>query len=492
MKLANVSWVAALAVITSPYAVADDPGWYGGINLGQSRSHLNTERIAGNLVGGAATTSIDSRDTGYKLFGGYQFNPNFALEGGYFDLGRFGFTATTLTPGALSGSIKVKGLNLDAVGILPLGEKWSAIARAGLNYADTKDTFSGTVNTTKSDTNYKYGLGLQYAFTQSLDLRLEAERYRVNDGVGGRGNIDLVSLGLVYRFGGKTSVPGEKAAMPERLAAASTFPPAAVAPLPPSPIVTAAPALVIVPVRTAQYCAILDIQFEIDQDAIQREEKEKLAAVGDFLLKYPDSTGLIEGHTDNVGTAEYNLDLSRHRAESVVSYLVDNRHIAPGRLSAVGYGYTRPLVDNDSELGKRMNRRIDAVIACATDVAGLTVIPARLTMALLIEFDQNKADIRPQYDSDLGKVASLLKANPSVTATVEGHTGNLQATPALALEISRQRAQNVVNTLVDHFGIARSRLSAEGFGQTRRFAYNTSLEGQQENRRVNIIFNYAQ
>ena len=43
----------------------------------------------------------------------------------------------------------------------------------------------------------------------------------------------------------------------------------------------------------------------------------------------------------------------------------------------------------------------------------------------------------------------------------------------------------------ENFGIARSRLSAEGFGQTRRFAYNTTLEGQQENRRVNIIINYG-
>jgi len=55
---------------------------------------------------------------------------------------------------------------------------------------------------------------------------------------------------------------------------------------------------------------------------------------------------------------------------------------------------------------------------------------------------------------------------------------------------SRQRAQNVVNALVENHGIARSRLAVEGFGETRRVAYNTSLEGQQENRRVNIIFTY--
>ncbi len=466
MKAANMSWMAALAVLVSPVALADDPGWYGGVNLGQSRSHLDS----------------DNHDSGYKLFGGYQFNRNFALEGGYFDLGRFGFSATSLPPGALSGSYKVKGLNLDAVGLLPLGDKWSAFARAGLNYADTNDTFNGIANTSKRDTNLKYGLGVQYAFTPSLDLRLETERYRVNDGIGSKGNIDLLSLGLVYRFGGKTPAHAVKTALQE---------PVAAAPLPtPTPIVSAAPVLVVVPVRTEQYCGILDIQFEIDQDAIQREEKDKLAALGVFLNKYPDSTGLIEGHSDNVGTVEHNQALSQRRAESVVSYLVNNSHIAPGRLAAVGYGESRPLVANDSELGKRMNRRIDAVIACATDVAGLTVIPARLTMALLIEFDQNQAEVKAQYDSELAKVAYLMKANPAITATVEGHTGNLQGTPAQAMEVSRQRARNVVNILVERFGIARSRLAAQGFGETRRFAYNTSLEGQQENRRVNIIFNY--
>jgi OOP family OmpA-OmpF porin len=159
-------------------------------------------------------------------------------------------------------------------------------------------------------------------------------------------------------------------------------------------------------------------------------------------------------------------------------------------MSAVGYGETRPLVPNDSELGKRMNRRINAVIACVTDVAGLTVQPARLTMALQIEFDQNKADLKPEYGAELSKVAHLMQAKPRLSATVEGHTANLQATPELAMEISRQRAQNVVNALVENFGIARSRLAVEGFGETRRVAYNTSLEGQQENRRVNIIFNY--
>jgi OOP family OmpA-OmpF porin len=73
---------------------------------------------------------------------------------------------------------------------------------------------------------------------------------------------------------------------------------------------------------------------------------------------------------------------------------------------------------------------------------------------------------------------------------VQGHTADTQATPEQAMQISVDRAQNVVNYLVNNFGIARDRLTAQGFGDNRRFAYNTSAEGQAENRRVNIIIIY--
>jgi len=125
-----------------------------------------------------------------------------------------------------------------------------------------------------------------------------------------------------------------------------------------------------------------------------------------------------------------------------------------------------------------------------TDIEGLKVAPARITMAMEVEFDPKSDEVKQEHREDLRKVANFLKANPSVTATVEGHTGNLQKNAAEAMKISQRRADNVVAYLVDNFGIDRSRLSAEGFGGTRHFAYNTTLEGQQENRRVNIIINY--
>jgi OOP family OmpA-OmpF porin len=119
-------------------------------------------------------------------------------------------------------------------------------------------------------------------------------------------------------------------------------------------------------------------------------------------------------------------------------------------------------------------------------------------MALEVGFDPYKSEIEPQYFDRLHEVANFMKANPAVTAIVEGHAANnvgigaqkVKLTSAQSMEISASRAQKVVDYLVLTEGIPRSRLSAEAFGRTRRVDYGTSLEGQKENRRVNIIFNY--
>lgn len=208
----KVAALAVLAAIASPYTMAEDSGWYVGANAGQSSAKIDDGGIANSLLGGGfSMTSIsnDKHDAGYKIFGGYRFNQNFALEGGYFDLGKFGYTATTLPAGTLRGDIKLKGLNLDVIGILPISEKFSAFGRVGLNYAEARDSFIGSgavivlnADPRKRDTNVKFGLGLQYDFTQSLGMRVEAERYRINDAVGNKGDIDLISLGLIYQFGG--------------------------------------------------------------------------------------------------------------------------------------------------------------------------------------------------------------------------------------------------------------------------------------------------
>ncbi|WP_306600345.1 OmpA family protein [Geothrix sp. 21YS21S-2] len=475
----------ALALAGGSFAAAQDPGWYLGANVGQARSRIDNGQITSSLLGAGFTTTgfrEHERDLGYKVFAGYAFNRYFALEGGYFNLGKFDFRADTLPPGTLDGRLKAQGASLDGVVSLPFTDKFSAFGRLGVNYASVKDSFDGTgaVAITrprlgKDRANYTFGGGLQYDFTRSVSLRAELERYRISDPVGTKGDLDLASLGLLVRFGRHAAVPAP-AYVPPR----AEVPAAVPAPAPPPPP----------PVRTQVYCSLLDLQFDIDSDDILREDKEKLAVVGRFMTTYPATTAVIEGHTDNVGTSEHNLKLSKGRADAVVAYLVDSLHIAPARLTAVGLGEANPLASNDTEEGKRQNRRIDAVIVCATDIEGLTVVPARITMAMVMEFDEDRAEVRPEYDSELLKVATFLKANPRVTATVEGHTANLKGDSARMAELSKLRALNVVDRLSTQFGIARDRLTAEGFSDERRYAYNSTFAGQQENRRVNIIFNY--
>ncbi len=374
MKLQRTSGtlgLLALAVIASPFAVAaDDAGWYGGINIGQSRAKIDDARISAQLLGaGLTTTSIadDNRDTGYKLFGGYKFNKNFALEGGYFDLGKFGFKATTVPLGTLSGNIKLKGVNLDAVGILPLTEKFSAFGRLGLNYAQARDSFTSTgavpvptnPNPRKSDTNYKLGLGLQYDFTESLGMRVEAERYRINDAVGNRGDIDLFSVGLIYRFGEKTPAPAPRAAAP-------TPPPAYVPP--PAPVAAApapvAPPPVVVapaPIVLRQVSFSADSLFDYDKADVKpagRQHMDKLAA--DLRGTTFDTINVI-GHTDRIGSPAYNQKLSERRAESVKTYIVQSAGIPAGKISARGAGESNPVTKLADCKGTKVTK---ALIAC--------------------------------------------------------------------------------------------------------------------------------
>ena len=340
MKLTTASGVLGLlafATLASPLTLAEDSGWYIGGNIGQSRADIDDERITSNLqndgFSGIAITG-DERDLGYKLFGGYQFNKHFALEGGYFDLGNFDFTANTIPLGTLEGKIKLKGLNLDLVGFLPLTEKLSAFGRVGANYAEAKDTFNGTgfVNVLspsakERDTNLKLGVGLQYAFTDSLAMRVEAERYRINDAVGNKGDIDLFSVGLVYKFGAK--------------AAPAPVAPVVVEPIP-APVVVVAPTPPPAP-RFEKYTLSANELFAFDSAEVNLPQR-KLAEIATALKgEGAPRQIVIVGYTDRLGSDEYNRKLSERRALAVKNYMI-SEGIEAERLQEVGRGEADPIV----------------------------------------------------------------------------------------------------------------------------------------------------
>lgn len=352
MKLAiatSTFGLMALATIASPFAMADadNAGWYVGGNVGQSKATVDNQRISSGLLGGGlTTTSITdrNRDTGYKLYGGYQFNPNFAMEGGYFDLGKFGFTANTNPAGTLDGNMKVRGLNLDVVGTLPITEKFSAFGRGGLIYYQSRDSFRGTgavgvsnPNPSKSGPGYKFGVGLQYAFTPAFAVRTEAERYRINDAVGHKGDVDLFSVGLVYRFGAKpqTYVSHEVAPTPEPVREV-----VAPAPVVAAPVVATAPAPA---PRFEKYTFSATELFAFGSDEL-RMPQPKLDEI--VKVMHSDDTinrVVVSGNADRIGSHADNQKLSELRAASVRNYLI-NHGIAANRITAEGKGESDPVV----------------------------------------------------------------------------------------------------------------------------------------------------
>src|ERR1700741_3449202 len=142
---ATAGMLALALVATTATSSPQDKGWYVGGNIGPSTHEIDDERIPSALkAGGFTTTGLDDEnwDVGYKFLGGYRFNRYFALEGSYFDMGEFGFVANTNPAGTLSGDTEIKSVNLDPVAIWPIDQRWSAIARAGLNYAEATSTYS--------------------------------------------------------------------------------------------------------------------------------------------------------------------------------------------------------------------------------------------------------------------------------------------------------------------------------------------------------------
>jgi len=105
------------------------------------------------------------------------------------------------------------------------------------------------------------------------------------------------------------------------------------------------------------------ITFPTGKSTIESKYFGLLAKVCEALKEYPDSHVTVEGHTDSRGSEETNQKLSTERAEAVREYLLATGGIDGARITAVGYGETKPIASNDTEEGRRKNRRIDVVIS---------------------------------------------------------------------------------------------------------------------------------
>ena len=103
------------------------------------------------------------------------------------------------------------------------------------------------------------------------------------------------------------------------------------------------------------------VLFEFGKSDLTAASKKSLDKVAKVFGKYPDTNVEIQGHTDDVGTSEYNQGLSERRASAVYNYLV-NKDISTSRLVTKGYGEDAPKVTNDTDEGRAQNRRVDFLI----------------------------------------------------------------------------------------------------------------------------------
>ncbi len=208
-----------------------------------------------------------------------------------------------------------------------------------------------------------YGGGLKYYLTDDLALRADVRHIvSFNDTY----NNMSYTFGIVYQFGGrKKPAPAPKpvvkpapAPAPKPVVKPAPAPKPAVKPAPapaPKPVVKPAPA----PQIKKEVTLRIKIEFDTDKSFVRPRYHNELKKVADYLKQYPDNQAVIEGFTDNRGSAVHNMKLSQRRADAVRKYLVEKFGVNSEKLSAKGYGKENPIASNKTKAGRQKNRRVE-------------------------------------------------------------------------------------------------------------------------------------
>lgn len=194
--------VSLVLIAAAPFAAsmgaqaqtAGSTGFYGGLGIGRA----STDTPSAGFVG-----AKDEHSTAWKLFGGYQLNQHFALEGGYVDLGKASVHGGP--PGIPPfGTLDSQAWQGSVVGSLPINQQFALTGKLGIARTNT-DVFSNIGGTpfaaTDKNTAATYGLGARYDLTKTVALRGEWERFRIGTtGLGGKSDVNMFSLNAIMKF----------------------------------------------------------------------------------------------------------------------------------------------------------------------------------------------------------------------------------------------------------------------------------------------------
>ncbi|MEN6473641.1 MAG: OmpA family protein [Syntrophaceae bacterium] len=284
---------------------------------------------------------------------GYDFSRNWGIEAA-------GDYLTTKSDADL-GDATVYGGRLEALYYYAPDEKlvpYFAVGAGGrsLKYDDFSDLDRGHFLV-------DWGLGVKYSLSDSLALRADIRHMiLINDTIQ---NLEA-TLGISYLIGGDKPAPVVEEVAPVVVEPAPAPAPAPVVEPTPAPVpmpVVPVPAPTVMEKEIIEKGrATLDIKFRTNKADIQPQYHAELAEFATVMKKHPDLKVVIEGHTDNVGSAPFNQKLSQRRADSVKRYMTEKFGIDASRLKAKGYGLSMPIASNATAAGKAKNRRVEAVV----------------------------------------------------------------------------------------------------------------------------------
>jgi OmpA-OmpF porin, OOP family len=325
-------------------AYAAEPGFYVGASGGQSFIDKDF---------GDNNYTVDDDETGWKAYLGYQFLPWLGVEAGYVDFGSY------------SSDNLFEGTNFDAdvdlsawegflVGSLPVGpvDLFAKVGAADITEEVQTRNFG---QDSENDTQLAYGIGAAYNFGKGhWGLRVEAEGYDDNE----VDDFYFVSAGITYRFFSDKAEPvaaAPVAAAPEKCPDADGDGVCdADDQCPNTPPATKVDSV------GCDCHYTLQLQFAFDSAQLTANDKAELDRIIPVLSNPKTGAigGVIEGHTDSIGSAEYNMGLSQRRAQAVENYLESNGVSLAGRFTSEAFGETKPIASNDTAEGRAENRRV--------------------------------------------------------------------------------------------------------------------------------------
>src|SRR5262245_29121134 len=172
------------------------PQAWGQLYLGGSFGKSDFDK--GNAIPDLITSgSVDGKDSGFKIFGGYQFNQHFGVELAYVDLGKAKYSGMFGALPVTGGTVDTTGLNISAVGTIPLNPSFELFGKIGVFAWDAKarDTTGGVPFSGSDDgADVSFGIGASYNITKNVAVRAEWEWFKAVD------NISLLSLGIAFKF----------------------------------------------------------------------------------------------------------------------------------------------------------------------------------------------------------------------------------------------------------------------------------------------------